>query len=191
YRGLKRNREARDDYGAVLRLQPDRADCYLARGLTNLLLRDFEQALADFRNAATRDPRNPLPPYLVGVIHLGKHEYHKALSALGEAMAIRLNYDRPYLARAQIRFRKGELEEALADVNYVLTRLTPANKSSVLNDRADILAAMGRLDEAAADLRESIKLAPKEASAYVGLARVYEPQDKPEEARGCHNRLAA
>src|SRR5262249_22107618 len=149
-----RNREARDDYGAVLRLQPDRADCYLARGMTQLLLKDFDHALADFQNAAPRDPRNPLPPYLVGVIHLGRHEYDKALPALEQAMGIPLDFDRPYLARAQIRLRKGKLEEALADVDYVLTRLKPANKAPVLNDRADVLMAMGRFEEAATDLQE-------------------------------------
>jgi tetratricopeptide (TPR) repeat protein len=191
YSGLKRNREARDDYDAVLRLQPDRADCYLARGMMHLLLKDFDHALADFRQAGQRDPRNPLPPYLVGVIHLGKREYDKALPALEQSIAARLGFDRPYLARAQIRLRKGQLGEALEDADLVLTRLTPADKSPVLNDRADILVALGRIDKARADLEESIKLAPKEVNAYVGLARLYQRQNKPDEARACYDRLVA
>src|SRR5262249_53313724 len=58
-------------------------------------------------------------------------------------------------------------------------------------DRADVLVALGQLDEAAADLQESIKLAPKEANAYVSLARIYERQNNPDEARACYDRLVA
>jgi tetratricopeptide (TPR) repeat protein len=186
-----RPRQALDDFNRAIAARPDYALAYFNRGAKHLLLKEFDDALADFERDASLDPLNPFPHYLVGVIHLGRHEYHKALPALEKAMAVRLDFDRPYLARAQIRLRKGQLEEALADVNYVLTRLAPAKKSPVLNDRADVLVALGRFDEAATDLQESIKLAPKEANAYVGLARVYERQNKPDLARACYDRLVA
>jgi tetratricopeptide (TPR) repeat protein len=81
------------------------------------------------------------------------------------------------------------LEEALADVNHVLLRLAPARKSPVLNDRADVLTALGRLEEAESDLQKSIQLAPREANAYVSLARLYGRQNKPDQARACYDRL--
>jgi tetratricopeptide (TPR) repeat protein len=189
YRALKRHREARDDYSAVLRLQPQRADCLLARGLTNMLLKDFDAALADLQAVPPLEPGNAMPHYLIGVIHLGCRQYDQALPALQRAMTVRLDFDRPYLARAQINLRQGKLPEALADVNHVLTRLSPPKKASVLNDRADVYRAMGKLDEAAADYRESIRLAPSGADAYVGLARIYERQGQPDQARACYDQL--
>jgi eukaryotic-like serine/threonine-protein kinase len=187
----KRPQKALEDYSRAIAANPDYFLAYFNRGAASLLLKDLDNALADFRRAASLDPRDPLPHYLAGVIYLGQREYDKALSALEEARAVRLDFDRPYLARAQIRLRKGQREEALADVNFVLKRLAPAKRFSVLNDRADVLAALDRFDEAAADLQESIKLAPKEANAYVGLARLYERQNKPDQARACYDRLVA
>jgi tetratricopeptide (TPR) repeat protein len=188
---LKQARQAVEDYSRAIAARPDYYLAYFNRGAANLLLKDFAPALEDFRRAASLDPRDFLSHYLIGVIYLGQRDYDKALAALEQAMAVRLDFNEAYLARAQIRLRKGQKEEALADVNFVLKRVPPAKKPEVLNDRADVLTALGRLEEAAADLQESIKLAPQKANAYVALARLFERQHQADQARACFDRLVA
>jgi tetratricopeptide (TPR) repeat protein len=190
-RTLQRYREARDDYSAALRLQPDRSDWLLARGLTNLNLKDFDAALADCGEAARRRPADPVPRYLVGVIHLGRRQFDRAVPALERAMAAKPDYPKPYLARAQVRLRQGRLADALTDVNLALDRLPPTKKAEALNDRADVYRATSRLDEAAADYRQSVALEPKQPDAYIGLALVAERRGRPDEARDWYERMVA
>jgi serine/threonine protein kinase/tetratricopeptide (TPR) repeat protein len=189
YRQLQRHREARDDLSAVLRLQPGRADCYLQRGFTNLLLKDFDAALDDCRQAARLQATHPMPHYLIGIIHLGRRHYDLALLPLEKALSLQADFDRPRLARAQLYLRQGKLTEALADVDYVLQRLPPAKRHKVLNDRADVYRAMGRLHDAVADYERSLELEPKQLEAYVGLALVCGKQNQPDLARACYERL--
>jgi eukaryotic-like serine/threonine-protein kinase len=191
YRALERHREARDDYAAVLRLEPDRGDCYLGRGFMNLLLKDFDAALDDLREAARLLPKNEMPHYLAGVIHLGRRNYDRALPALERAIELKPTFPKPYLARAQIRHWQGRPEEALTDINLVLDKLAPEKLAGILNDRADLYRSLGRLDDAAADYRRAIELEPKNEHSYVGLALVCGKQGKPEEALATHDRLVA
>jgi tetratricopeptide (TPR) repeat protein len=191
YRALGRLREARDDYATVLRLQPNRADGYFWRGLTSLQLRDIDAALADFQQVERLQPKNEQAQYMLGVIHLGRRQYDQALAALDRAILLKLDYATPYLARAQIRLWQGQFPEALADIDFALGRLPPAKQSGALNDRADVYRALGRLDEAAADFRRAIELAPKGIDAYVGLALVLDGQGHPDDARACYDRLVA
>jgi tetratricopeptide (TPR) repeat protein len=60
-----------------------------------------------------------------------------------------------------------------------------------LNDRADSLRALGRLDEAAADYQGSIEQNPKQIDAYIGLAIIHSKQDKDHEAERCYDQMVA
>jgi serine/threonine protein kinase/tetratricopeptide (TPR) repeat protein len=191
YQALKRYGEARDDYSAILRQQDNRADCYLNRGIMNLLLKDFDAALADCRQVTRLDPRNALPHYLIGVIHLGRRQYDQALPALEKAMSIKLDYAQPYLARAQLHHWHGRFADALADLDFALRHVADREKAGVWNDRADVYRSQGRFDDAIADYERSIALKPKQVDAYVGLALVYEKQGQLDQARGCYERLVA
>jgi tetratricopeptide (TPR) repeat protein len=191
YRALERYREARDDYAFVLRLEPDRGDCYLGRGFINLLLKDFDAALDDLREGARLLPKDEMPHYLAGVIHLGRRDYDRALPALEKAVELKPTFPKPYLARAQIRHWQGHPEQALADINLVLDKLAPEKKAGILNDRADVYRSLGRLDDAAADYRRAIQLEPKNEHSSVGLALVYAKQAKPDDVQTVYDRFAA
>jgi tetratricopeptide (TPR) repeat protein/tRNA A-37 threonylcarbamoyl transferase component Bud32 len=191
YRGLKRHREARDDYTAVLRLQPDRADCLLYRGFTSMLLKDFDAALDDCRRVADLEPRNATAHYLVGVIHLGRRQYDLALPALDRTMKVKPDHAEAYLARAQIRLRQRSHPEAVADINRALKVIPSKKRAGALSDRGDVYRLMGRLDEAAADYRRAIEHDPKRADAHIGLALVYEKEDKPDQAAECYEQMVA
>src|SRR5262249_39957954 len=157
-------------------------DCYTARGVTNLLLKDFDAALNDYRQVIRLQPKNESAHYYVGIIHLGRRQYDQALAALNQAITLRPGFTQPYLASAQIRLWLGRPAEALEDVNTALAATPAARQAGALNDRADVYRAMGRLDEAAADYRKAIELEPKGIDSAVGLALVLEKQGQSEQA---------
>jgi tetratricopeptide (TPR) repeat protein len=191
YSALKRYAEARADYDAVLRLEPGRNDIYHSRGLVSLLAKDLDAAAADWRKFAELQPQNPVPHYYLGSIHLGRRQYEAASKELDRATALRLDFLPAYLARAQVLLRKGQAAEALADVNFALKRTPADRQAGILNDRADLLEALGKLDEAAADLERASELEPRRVEAYVGLARVREKQGRPGPARQWLDRMVA
>ena len=75
---LPRGTEA---YSTLLRLQPDRADHFAARGLMNLLAKDFDAALADYWQVTQLQPNGEAAHYFIGVIHLGRRQYDQAVVA--------------------------------------------------------------------------------------------------------------
>jgi tetratricopeptide (TPR) repeat protein len=181
---------ARDDYTAVIRLRPGLAEPYRNRGIAHLRLGDYEAALSDARQFARLQPTNPEAHYRVGFVHMGRRQYERALQAFQKSIQADPNYVQAYLARAQIYHRQQKFSEALTDLDHVLTRLAPG-KAGILNDRADLYRAMGRLEDAAADYRLSLAAEPKQADAYIGLARVLASEGKPEQAADCYDRMVA
>jgi tetratricopeptide (TPR) repeat protein len=191
YIDLKRYREARDDYSILIRLQENRPEHVFGRGKMNILLKDYDAALSDFQRTTRRIPKNEAAYYYCGVIHLGRRQYDQALTALDQAISIKPEFSKPYLARAQLRLWEGRPNEALEDVNRGLANLPPDKKADVLNDRADVYRALGKFGEAAADYRDAIKADPRGIDSSVGLALVLEKLGQPEQARECYKRLLA
>jgi len=187
--GRRNFSQARDDYSAALRLDPQPS--YLrVRGLTNLLLKDFDASLADWNSLADLQPQNSDCPYFRGAIYMGRREYEPALKAFGQAIAIKANDARAYSARAHVYHRQGKLNEALAEVTLIVEKVAPGN-ASMLNNRPDLYLSLGKLDEAIADWQRSIQLKPKQIDAYRGLASVCEKQGKPAEAAQWLDRMVA
>src|SRR5262249_9775917 len=99
-------------------------------------------------------------------------------------------YPLAYLARARIRFWRGEVEAALMDINLVVDTLAPSN-AYYLNDRPDVHRILGRLDAAEADYERSIALQPKQIDAYTGLALVDRARGATEKMRSRYGRMVA
>jgi serine/threonine protein kinase/tetratricopeptide (TPR) repeat protein len=185
---LNHLKEARDDFSVVARLVPTAADAYRNRGIVNIRLKDFDAALADNERYAQLKPRNYEAYYRIAILHQGRREFDQALQALQTALEFKADYTQAYLARAQVFHIQGEFSKALEDLNHVLTKLEP-DKWGILNDRGDLYRAMGRWAEAAADYERSIRKEPKQVDAYVGLALVYQSQNRLREAATLYDQM--
>lgn len=184
------HRSARDDFSAAIQLQPTESSYYRLRGILNLLLKDFDGSLADWAEFQRMQPASADPHYYRGVIETARRNYDPALASLTRAIEVKSDDPKSYSARAHVYHRRGQLNEALQDINHIVEKLAPKN-ASLLNSRPDIYRNLGRLDEAIADWKRSIELSPKQIDAYLGLASIYEQQGKLDEARQCYEQMIA
>jgi tetratricopeptide (TPR) repeat protein len=186
--------QARADFTQVIRDRPKDALSYRGRAFANLHLRDLKGSLADWEQLTRLQPASPESYCYVARIRMGWRQYEQALRALDKAFKAKADYIEAYLTRAHLHHMEAKLPEALADLNHVLEKLRPKEAgvfAGVLNDRADIYRASGRLEAAAGDYRHSIQLKPKQADAYVGLALIYMRQGQTDQARDCYERMVA
>jgi len=159
------------------------------RAIVNWLnLKEFDAALSDWARFAQLAPKDPEPHRCIGAILLGRRQYAPALKALQQALDLRPGYPEAVWARAQIYLWEGKMEEALKELDPLVTRL-PNGPPESLNVRAGVYQAMGQLEKAAADYRRMTELKPTDPEAYVNLARVYEKLKEPRKAAECFNRL--
>ena len=133
---------------------PDQSGTYsieayevFSRGMLNLRLADrasIDRAITLFEEALQRDPR-----------------YVEAMLGLAGALDLKGSF----LSRPDLFKRSLTLATEAA-------RLRP-NNAEAHEQLGDTLMSMGRYDEAVAELREGIRLAPDRASSHGSLARAY------------------
>lgn len=80
-----------------------------------------------------------------------------------------------YYDRADVYFKKGDLDLALTDLNQSI-RLNPTNAASYVK-RADVWRAKGNLDSALNDLEHATRISPN-------MAKIYATRGLVDEARG-------
>jgi tetratricopeptide (TPR) repeat protein len=187
--------KARDDYAKVIELTPPKApatvNAYRNRAVINwLYLKEFDDAVKDWKQLIQLEPKNPDPHRYIGTIHLGRREYPEALDSFQKALALKPDYVDVIWARAQIHFWQARPKQALAELDPVIAMLPP-DKPHTLNIRGDVYRALSELEKAAADYTRLIELRPNDHNAYIGLALVYEKQGKPEDAKACYDKLVA
>jgi eukaryotic-like serine/threonine-protein kinase len=184
-------RQAVDDYTAAIALQPRALEPYRDRAAVRwLYLKDFDDALADWRQVARLRPNDPEPYRCLGVIYLGRRQYEWALDELDNALTRRADYPEALWAKAQIYLWQGDAKEALKILDPLAQQL-PSDAVETLNLRGDIYQRLRRLEDAAADYRRLIQLRSNLPEAYVSLAQVYLKQAKLGQARECFEQLVA
>lgn len=86
-------------------------------------------------------------------------------------------FPEPYYNRAEIRYARGDLDGALADLDYAI-ELDPGFAPAYVN-RAGLLVALGRLDQA----RQDAERDPADPYLLCALGQVEAAEGRPEEAR--------
>jgi tetratricopeptide (TPR) repeat protein len=191
YLQLNQLEKALQDMTQLVRVAPKAAVVWRARAITNWVnLKDFDAALADFKQVARLAPMDPEPHRCIGCILLGRRQYGPALEALHKALQLRPGYPEAVWAVAQIHLWQGKPREALQALDPLVAKLLQGLPET-LNVRAAVYQALGQLDRAAADYRRMTELKPKEPEAYVCLARVLDLQGQPKKAAECLDRLVA
>jgi tetratricopeptide (TPR) repeat protein len=157
--------EAGDHVGAIRHLteaiqaDPRYADAYYVRGLAHEAAGDFLAAIADFNYVLRLAPR---------VIQKRKWE--------GARMGIDIDLARVHAQIATEALAKGDNAQALAGYNEAL-RLDPNPRTPHYIERASLLIAFGRFDEAVADLSHAALRNPSEPAVrfriYSLRARAY------------------
>jgi serine/threonine protein kinase/tetratricopeptide (TPR) repeat protein len=179
---------AKADYAAGLKLQPANAEYRRSHGILNLVTKDLDGSLADWDELRKLVPNSHEPYSKRGGIFLGRHEFDKALAEYEAAIQKKGDDLDSLTGRATIHRWQGQTDAALAEINHIVNKLVP-DKHDYIVERADLLRSLGRYDEAIEDYQRCVTLHPKQTDGYLGLAQVYEKQDRPILARECYERM--
>ncbi|MFB4282446.1 tetratricopeptide repeat protein [Nonomuraea sp. MTCD27] len=161
---LGHTKEALEDYGAAIRIDPAFPDYYLERG--NLLFRlgRHEEALADFERAMRAGPPLPEAHYNRAELCTVRGDVDAALDDLGRVIELDPGYLDAYINRAGLLAASDRDAEARADVEAGLA-LAPGNPH-LLTVLGQIETSAGRYDAAEAALNLAVDRAPALASAW-------------------------
>jgi tetratricopeptide (TPR) repeat protein len=163
-----RTKEALEDYGTAIAIDPAFPDHYLDRG--NLLFRlgRFDGALRDYEAALRLSPPLPEGYYNRAELRIATGDHQGALADLDHVLDLDPGYLDAYINRAGLRAMAGLTEQARADVETGLG-IDPgsAHLWSVLGQ---LETAEGRHAEAASAFGAALDADPGLASAWANRA---------------------
>ena len=151
----------------------DRGVAYANKGLRELAIADFDEALKiDPKNAGVLNAR--------GMANLTKGQYDRAIADFTEELRLLPNNDRTYNERGRAHLDKGELPLALADFERAVA--INAVNVGARNNRGVVLAKQGKNDLAIAEYNEVLRIDPQYLLAYTNRGRAYEQKGQFQEA---------
>ena len=153
----------------ALRLNPQYARTYSARGGYYFALGQNDKALADFRRALELDPQNDGTYYNRGCLYLKTEKYERAIKNFTQAIKLNPKFASAFYNRGVAHFRKGESLWALVDFDRA-AEINPRLAEPHFN-RAVILEELAKNQEAAAAYKKFLKLASPALSLEIKYAR--------------------
>ncbi|MFG2077872.1 tetratricopeptide repeat protein [Nonomuraea maritima] len=157
-------KEALDDYGAAVAIDPEFPDHLLERG--NLLFRlgRYDEALADFERAVRAGPPLPEAYYNRAEVRTVRGDTEGALADLAYVIELDPGYLDAYVNRAGLLAAAGRDDEARADVTAGLA-LKPGDPY-LLTVLGQLETAAGRWESAGTALDAAVARAPELAAAW-------------------------
>ena len=151
--------DRRHAYSQVIEQQPELAPAFAARGLLDVYLQDYDQALLDY-DAAIELGFEPLDSAYRGraVTYYSLRNYSAALKAYGEAIALQPDQALNYEFRAYVYQRLGEFDKALAD--YEASIAADPNMAVSHNNRCWFGSLLGHAAEVMDSCEKAVELVP-------------------------------
>jgi tetratricopeptide (TPR) repeat protein len=110
-----RLKEALEEFGEAVRLDPNNPEAHYWTGRVHLKLMRYEDALYDFRTAARLKPDYREAHDHLGWLYERKKSYDEALFHLSRSIQLDQGNAWAYYHRAVVLYRRGEVREALGD----------------------------------------------------------------------------
>jgi tetratricopeptide (TPR) repeat protein len=177
-----------------MRVKPDAAKLYLARGVLYVQLADYEKAEADFERAHELDPNQSLSSAAQGLAAVQQNDIGKALDAVQKKLAKKP--DDAYLLYLQADFltQKGvdpgtpEFQKAMQSAKRaVALQPTLASARAVL---AKLYLQTGQYPDAIAQCRKALEIDPKDQTTVYRLIQALRKSGQKAEIPGLLKRLA-
>ena len=146
-----------------------------------------DDALQAYRKAAELTPKDPEPHLSAGLLHERQKEYSDAEAEYKQVLALDARSTEAAIGLTNIYMKSGRLGEA----EPLLRRLAaerPADAGIHLQ-LGRVLAAVGKKDDAIAEIQTALKLAPTDADAQRDLADLYASAGKNDLAESVYRAL--
>lgn len=158
------------DFTHALRLTPNSARIYNARGLSLGLEGEYDRAIQDFSRALELNPKFAAAYYNRGQTRVAQGAYDAAIEDFNRALGLDPTYGLAYAKRGAAYEAKKDYASALRDYGDAI-RLDP-DYAKAYSDRARVYLASGDSRRAFADDSTAIRLQPNSADYRFSRARV-------------------
>jgi tetratricopeptide (TPR) repeat protein len=150
------------------------AQVWLAKGETQKAVERFEDLEKTYTNV-------PLINYHLALAYLQNKNPGQATIALGHAIAAKPDYLEAILLRAELDLESGNASLVVPSMVNLLTQRPHLLAAELILTEAYL--SLGRLDEAAAVIREQTRMSPAEPDPYYRLGLVLREDGKGDEAQ--------
>ena len=150
------------------------------RGLSHLHKKEYDQAIASFREALQIQPEYPDALDNLGKVLDATGKHAEAMADFDKAIKIAPNNAAAYADRGMALFHEGRYEEAAASYRQAIEH--HKDFSEAQNGLGASLLRLGKTDEAIAALRSATASNPKNVDALGNLGAALLTANKPEEA---------
>ena len=177
-----------------LRLQPQAAQLYLARGVLYVQLAEYDKAEADFEKAHELDPSESLSSAALGLTEIQANDLDRALATVQKKLAANPNDAVLLYLQADILAQKGadtgtpEFELAMSSAKKAVS-LKP-RLGSAHGVLAKLYLQAGQNQEAVEQCRKAMEIDPKDQTALYRLIQALRKTGKKEEIPDLLKRLA-
>ena len=147
-----------------IRLDPNYARAYNARGVAYKVLKQLDRAIADFDKAISLDPNDAKAYNNRGNAYTNLEQFDRAMADHNQAIRLDPNYSDAYSSRGRAYYFLKQFDLAIADCNKAI-QLDP-DAGMPYGIRGVIYAEQKKSVEALTDFNIAIRLAPDDASTY-------------------------
>jgi len=167
-------------FARAIQLNPKYAYGYTLRGHEHFANEDFEKAMECYRAALSLDPRHYNAWYGLGTVYFRQEKYEMSEHHFKHAIEINSKSSVLfcYLGMAQHALRKMEKAYVSLQKAIQLDERNPLAKY----EKASVLMSEERYSEALDELEQLREVAPREASVYFLMGRIFKKLEMPNRA---------
>ncbi|MEM6348080.1 MAG: tetratricopeptide repeat protein [Bacteroidota bacterium] len=156
------------------------ARAYYKRGHVYRLLREYQTAIEDLRNATKQDPTLAIAWRELGLAHAGLEQEYEAFEFLNKAIQLAPTDAESYYVRADLYNKLEREEEALADYKKALT-IRPRNAVAHYK-QGELFFKQEKYKQALEAINQALRLNPQQSDALVVRGKVYQALNNPAQA---------
>lgn len=144
--------------------ETDLVSDYVSRANAHADRQDYDQAIADYGEALSRNPTRAAVYYDRAAAWRMKGDYDKAIADYDRAIVLNPRYEDAFVNRGIAYAGKGDTERAISEFTTAL--MLDANDAAAYRNRGDAYVEKGDFALAREDYDEAIRRAPGDADAY-------------------------
>ena len=192
------NLKAKQLFKEAIDLEPEHWGAYLGLatshnaavwlGISSSPRESLGKAFELCKKAISLDEKQDYPHMVIGNIYLLMRKYDLAIEEAKRAIALNPNSSRGYAYLGQNLAFSGRPEEGIESIKKGM-RLDPFPNITNINRLAIAYREAGRYEEAIAEYRRALKLAPNNSLTYIGLSMTYALAGRFEEAREAYSEV--
>jgi tetratricopeptide (TPR) repeat protein/serine/threonine protein kinase len=164
------NRAAVEAFTRAIELDPT-AENFLGRGRANLAARAFRESRSDLEEALRLDPSNSATIYALGELAFAVEDYAEAINRMTAYLERFPNFTDALYIRGTSHARRGQLQEALADLTLGIAGCQAAC-DRLYAERGAVHLLLADHIAARRDFDTAISLQPDNVVAILGLAKI-------------------